>query len=352
MSQQIGIYDTATLVKVVPNLKTSQNWLLDRFFPDIVESIDEHVAIDILIGQRRLAPFCSPMVSGKLVESLGQHTKLFKPPYIKDKRAPDLRRPIKRQVGERIGGELSPAEREQFNLMSELADQIDMINRRLEWMAASALQTATITVSGEGYPTTVINFGRASSLTIALSGSDKWKTSVVKDEIYTKPTDDIEKWQSQMLKEEGVSATDIVFTNESWAAFKLDTSLKESAIVMPALSPYGNQVDPGPRVKKGAVYKGRWGQYDLWVYNDWFIDPLDRVEKPMLSPGNLIMSGPDLEGIRAFASIIDPDFSYGPMAYAPKVWTEKDPAQRYVMMQSSPLVIPSRVNASLCAKVV
>ena len=31
-----NIFDTSVLVQVVPNLKTSQNWLLDRFFPNVV----------------------------------------------------------------------------------------------------------------------------------------------------------------------------------------------------------------------------------------------------------------------------------------------------------------------------
>ncbi|EMM8062991.1 TPA: major capsid protein, partial [Morganella morganii subsp. morganii] len=38
--------------------------------------------------------------------------------------------------------------------------------------------------------------------------------------------------------------------------------------------------------------------------------------------------------------------------YAPKSWLQHDPAQRFIMVQSAPLVIPSRVNASLCAVVV
>jgi hypothetical protein len=42
---------------------------------------------------------------------------------------------------------------------------------------------------------------------------------------------------------------------------------------------------------KGAIYKGRWGNFDLWLYNDWFIDPLDNVEKPMIPDGAVIMSG-------------------------------------------------------------
>ncbi|MCP6412472.1 major capsid protein, partial [Klebsiella pneumoniae] len=81
----------------------------------------------------------------------------FKPAYIKDKRAPDLRKPIRRQIGERIGGEYTAAEREMLNLQFEMTDQIDMINRRLEWMAASALVSGTVTVAGEGYETKVVD---------------------------------------------------------------------------------------------------------------------------------------------------------------------------------------------------
>lgn len=348
----MNIFDTNVLIQVVPNLMTSQNWLLDKFFPNITESDTEEVSIDVDVGLRRLAPFVSPLVEGKLVEARKLQTNSFKPAYIKDKRAPDLRKPIRRQIGERIGGQYSAAEREMLNLQFELTDQIDMINRRLEWMAASALQTGTVTVTGEGYETQVVDFGRSSDLTIALSGADKWPETVEAGKTNTKPSADIEDWAQRMLKESGAVATDIVFTTKSWKAFRLDTSVKDSAITFPALSPFGNQINPGAQIKTGAVYKGRWGNYDLWVYNDWFIDPLDGKEKPMIADGSVIMSGADLMGTRAFGAIIDPAFNYGPMAYAPKSWLQHDPAQRFIMVQSAPLVIPSRVNASLCAVVV
>ncbi|PCO28259.1 major capsid protein [Morganella morganii] len=348
----MNIFDTNVLIQVVPNLMTSQNWLLDKFFPNITESDTEEVSIDVDVGLRRLAPFVSPLVEGKLVESRKFQTNSFKPAYIKDKRAPDLRKPIRRQIGERIGGQYTAAEREMLNLQFELTDQIDMINRRLEWMAASALQTGTVTVTGEGYETQVVDFGRSSDLTIALSGADKWPVKVDAGKTNTQPSDDIEDWAQRMLKESGAVATDIVFTTKSWKAFRLDTSVKDSAITFPALSPFGNQINPGTQIKTGAVYKGRWGNYDLWVYNDWFIDPLDGKEKPMIADGSVIMSGADLMGTRAFGAIIDPAFNYGPMAYAPKSWLQHDPAQRFIMVQSAPLVIPSRVNASLCAVVV
>ena len=96
---------------------------------------------------------------------------------------------------------------------------------------------------------------------------------------------------------------------------------------------------------------GRWGTYDLWIYSDWFVDD-NNVEHPLLPDGGLIMSGPDLMGTRAFGMILDPEFNYQSSPFAPKTWVEKDPAQRVLLMQSAPLMIPSRVNAALYAKVV
>ena len=60
----------------------------------------------------------------KLVEQRRYQTNIFKPAYIKDKRAPDLQ-PVRRMIGERIGGEMSGAEREAQSEF-ELTDQVDV----------------------------------------------------------------------------------------------------------------------------------------------------------------------------------------------------------------------------------
>lgn len=343
-------YDTASLVAVVPNLKLSQNWLLDRFFPNIVESNTEEVAIDVHIGKRRMAPFLSPLVAGKLVEQLRYQTNSFKPAYVKDKRAPDLRKPVRRTIGERIGGEMTGAEREMANLNAEMADQVDILNRRLEWMASSALTTASVTIQGEGFDTVVINFGRHASLTVALTGANRWGQGLNAQGRDPKIVAQIDAWGTRILQQSGAVATDIVFTPSAWSWFLLAEGV-QGAIQYPALAMSGNQIDPGPRPQLGAVYKGRWGNYDLWLYNDWFVNDLDNVEYPMIADGTIVMTGPALQGTRAFGMILDPEFNYQPMPFAPKTWVEKDPAQRILLMQSAPIVIPSRVNACLAATV-
>ncbi len=345
------VYDTNALIAVVPNLKRPQKFLLDRFFPNIVMSDTEFVSIDVDVGKRRMAPFVSPLVEGKLVEQRRYQTNTFKPAYIKDKRAPDLRKPVRRMIGERIGGELTGAAREAANLEMEMTDQIDMIDRRLEWMAAQALVGGSVQIVGEGFPAVVVDFGRDASLSIALAGAAKWDTAfaaVGANGIFTVPSTDIEQWSHIMLKKSGGVATDLVFTTTSWTLFIADTSVQKS-IYYPRAGE-SNQVNLGSQIQRGAQYKGKWGQYDLWVYNDWYVDD-NNVEQPMLADGSVIMSGADLMGTRAFGQILDPAFNYASLPYAPKTWLKNDPAQRFIMMQSSPIIIPSRVNASLCASV-
>lgn len=337
------IYDTNTLIQVVPNLKTSQNFLLDKFFPNIVTADSEYVSIDVDVGKRRMAPFVSPLVEGKLVEQRRYQTNTFKPAYIKDKRAPDLRKPVRRQIGERIGGDMTGAERMMANLEFELTDQIDMLNRRLEWMASSVLQSGTVTIAGDGFPTVVVDFGRASALTVTLSGAAQWGQSGVV------PSALLEQWQHEILKASGATVTDIVFTTTPWTLFIQDPVVK-AAIWFPGNGGAGNAINVGAQIVKGAQYKGRWGNYDLWVYNDWYVDDSD-AQQPMIPDGTVIMSGAELMGTRAFGQIMDPDFSYEALPFAPKTWTEKDPAQRILLMQSSPIIIPSRVNACLAATV-
>jgi hypothetical protein len=339
-----GAYDTAELVATMPSLKTPSSWLLDTFFPQIVESETPEVAIDVDTGLRRLAPFVSPLVEGKIVEARQFQTNLFRPAYIKDKRVPDLTRPVRRQIGEKLlGGNLSPMERFEANLAYEMQDQVEMITRRLEWMAASALTTGSVTVSGDGYPNPlVVNFGRAASLTVALSGAAQWGQTGVS------PSQSLITWSLAVQKASGAVATDIVLTPSPWFALQSDLRLI-NAIWAPRAGE--TQLDFGGYTPKGGQLVGQWGQFRFWLYNEWYIDPVSGIEYPMLADGTVIVASREMQGVRAFGQIMDPAFNYGPMAYAPKIWYENDPAQTVLMMQSAPIVIPSRVNAALCATV-
>jgi hypothetical protein len=340
----VDTYSTATLVRVVQDLVTpTPGFLLRTFFPTIVEHTTEEIAVDVIVGRRRMAPFCSPLVQGTLVQPRGVQTNSFKPAYIKDKRPLDPNRPMKRAIGERLGGSLTPGEREMANLAFEMEDQIMMVDRRLEWMAASALNNGTIVVTGDGYPSTTVDFNRASGQTLTLNSPNRWGDSNIS------PADNVEDWAVTVLQNSGVTVTDLVFTPTAWRLFKADAKVKDSIDLLRG-GPSAIEIG-GASAVTGGQYKGNWGGYQLWLYNDWFVDPADNTEKPMLPDGTMILGSRGMEGVRAFGAIRDPEFNYGALAYAPKSWVEKDPAQRVLMMQSAPLVIPTRVNGAMRVKV-
>ena len=343
LAPAFGTYDIVELIGVVRNLKLPTTFLLDTFFPNIVESDAPTLAIDVDNGKRRLAPFCSPLVEGKLVESRQWQTNLFKPAYIKDKRTPDLTRPVRRAMGERLLGALAPQQRFEANVAFEINDQMEMITRRLEWMAAQALTTGTVTIRGEGYPDPiVVNFGRSAALTVALTGAAAWGQAGVS------PTSWLTLWATIVLQQSGAQVTDIVLTNGPWTAILADLRII-NAVWAPRSG--STNMDFGGRTAHGAMLVGEWGQFRFWLYNEWYVDPVSDIEYPMVPDGTIIMGSSEMQGVRGFGCILDPRFNYGPLAFAPKMWVMEDPAQLVMLMQSAPIVIPTRVNAALCATV-
>ena len=335
------LYSTDVLIRVVRDLKVTPQFLLDTFFPIVQTEQSEEIHFDVENRTRRLAPFVSPVVAGQVVVSEGFETKTFRPAYIKDKRVLDSSRPFKRSIGERIGGELSPMERQMRILGDELRDQINMINRRLEVMAAEALRTGAVTVSGEQYPTRNVDFQRDAALTVTLTGTALWSDPA------SKPLNDLAAWSNMILKKEGVGARTVVMDPDAFQAFlennQVQSYLDNRRIRQREMLAQNLDVE-------GGRYEYSFGGIDIYQYGGWYVDSAG-VEQPILPSGTVLVSTPALEGVRAFGAIRDEEAGFQALPYYSKSWVEKDPSVRYLLMQSAPLVVPTRVNASLAATV-
>ncbi len=71
----------------------------------------------------------------------------------------------------------------------------------------------------------------------------------------------------------------------------------------------------------------------------------------MLPSNTVLLGSSAVEGIRHFGAIRDEKAGYCPMQMFPKLWTTEDPAVRYLMMQSAPLLVPYRPDATIAATV-
>ena len=93
------------------------------------------------------------------------------------------------------------------------------------------------------------------------------------------------------------------------------------------------------------------GSFDIWVYAGSYEHPETKVSTKFLPDHTVIITSPDLEGTRAYGAIRDEEAGFQAVPYFSKSWVEKDPAVRYLLLQSAPLPVPYRVNAAMCATV-
>lgn len=339
----MDIFATAALNYVVQNLfAQGQNFLLNRFFPGVQQNQTEEIRFDVINGSRRIAPFCSPLVEGKIVESLGYKTNLFKPAYIKDKRVFDGNRPFRRFPGEQIGGTMDPSARMARILADEEADQINMVHRRLEVMAGEVMTTGKVTISGDKYPTVVVDFARDASLTITLAGAARW------NQAGTDPLADLETWANLVLALTGAMPIDVVMGQDAWKIFRAN------AAVLAYINRFnlnGTTLKMDAMTREGAVSMGSIAGFNIWVYQGLYYDDVSATTKQILSANSVLLAAPEIEGYQAYGAIRDEQAGFQAQQYFVKSWIEEDPPVRYLMLQSAPLVVPYRPNAMVAATI-
>lgn len=344
----MDLFSTNTLVGVVQDLKTPPSHFLDTEFRGVLEDPSEEIHFDVDDSKPRITPFVSPLVAGKVVNDRGFATKTFKPAYAKDKRRWDPNRPFKRALGEKIGGSMTPEQRMAYLVGITVEDQLAMLTRREEVMAAEALRLGQVTVSGEGFDTKVVSFGRHANLRVTLAGNDRWSVTHADSD----PLSDIEDWAVEFQLRSASVPQRVTFSPSAFKAFRTRVTARDEwkLILDYRRSSESSALDLAPGNGAKARYIGTLGQIELWVYNDIYLDD-SGAEQHLMPSGEVVMTGDALEGTRCYASIRDEAAGYSATRYHVKSWTEQDPAVRWMMLQSAPLVVPFRPNASLGAQV-
>lgn len=335
----MDLYSTAFLNRVVDELAPVPTVFLDLFFQEVLTHDTEEVYFDKVTDKPRLTPFVHPLHEGRVVDSIGYSTKSVKPAYVKDLRVHNPLKALKRRAGEALTGTLTPAQRQQANIVADLADQNRMMTRRLEVMAIEAVRDGKATIVGEGF-NAVIDFGRDASLTETLANNDRW--SIVDANAPDIPAQ-LEGWSQQIADFDG-SVEAVIMDVKAWNLLRKAPSVKglldirrgdTSSLVL----------SPEIAVKAGVQYKGDIGNFQIWVYTGSYIDPADGQTKKYMPDNTVVLAGRRLEGVRHFGAIMDVDVLVARERYA-QSWTEKNPSRRMLMMESAPLLVPYRPNSA------
>jgi hypothetical protein len=347
----MDIFTTARLTRLVRALDEPASFLLDTFFPDIQTEPNgsEEIHFDIDKSKPRITPFVHPMKPGRVVADIGYETKSFKPAYAKDKRVFQPNAPLRRTIGEAITGDLSPMERRERQVARSMADQKQMITRRLEVMASEVLRTGSEIVQGDDYPAVTVNFGRDAALTVPLAGAARWGEAGVS------PFDDVESWVGLVQEKSGAVVDTVVHDPLSWKLFKADPKLEKQLDTTRRAS--SANLDTGILVRGQGAAKARFmgtnGSLNHWVYQDVYVNDAGATTK-MLPDHSVILGARGETGVwgaRAFGTILDEKAQYQSLDWFAKSWLEEDPAVRWVLGQCAPLIVPYRPNATFYASV-
>ncbi len=334
------ILETHELLEVVETSHQVPSFWLDRYFPSVHLSDSEFIDFDVVDKGKRLAPYVLPHVQGQPMLARRESMRKFKPAYLKPKDPLDPSRVLRRRAGERIGGSMSPQEREDAIVADILTDHEEMIRRRWEYMACEAATKGQITISGENYPTVTVTFGRAAANTVTLVGTARWGQAAAD------PMANLKAWVATVFRS-GRAAVDLILGIDAATAFFSDPKVKDALETR-----RGSTMALESYVISGEVvtYHGELpGGLRVWTYNDVWEDNMG-VEQPFLLPGDVVLIG-DIGGVRAFGAIMDKKAGWNALPIFPKMWEQEDPSGLFLMTQSAPLMIPTRPNASFKASV-
>lgn len=344
MAFQPNLYDTRQLLGVMQEIVPPSSYFLDLCFPTTVTFDTEYVDFEKLVSNRKLAPFVVPHAKGRPIYSEGSNVTRIKPAYIKPKDAVNPSRLLTRRPGQLlVPDQGSPAARYQALVADIVGDHRAAIERRWEWMAAQAILNGKVIISDEDSPERTVDFGRDNNNTVTLSGGAEWNNPA------SDPIADINEWRRQIKNQPfggivnritlGADANQ-AFINHPRVREQLDTQVRGTNATL----------NTGVYEGHDAEYVGRIGTLEVWVYSGWYTAE-DGTSVQYMDPKDIVLTGPAVQGVRAFGAILDENANFNALPIHSKMWQEQDPARTFVMSQSSPIMVPVNPNNTLRAKV-
>ncbi|WP_422036543.1 major capsid protein [Reyranella sp.] len=341
----MNLYDTMTLLGMIDALDRPRRFIFDTFFSTATITFEtEEILFDKITASRRIAPFVSPLIAGKAQTVRGATARSFRPAYVKPKAAVNPSAALKRRPGERIGGEMSAADRLDRILLQELEDQDMQIMRREELMAIEIVRTGKLVVESPEFPKMEIDFGRPNGHTVPLAGASRWGETDVS------PLADIRAWAQTVHNASGAHPGKVVFDPLAAELFLKDEDLRkilDNRRQVDGSMQLAGAVTGGQGVE--ALYLGTIGQFEFWQYQQTYKDDAGATQK-MMPDYTVLMGSIGIEGYACYGAIQDVA-ALQAMERFPKMWEEKDPSVAMVMTQSAPLPVPARVESSFCATV-
>ena len=142
-----------------------------------------------------------------------------------------------------------------------------------------------------------------------------------------------------------VLASDYYYPAPLLAAFRL------AADKVAPLAQAWAYVSANPARAARLADRGRLAEgLDVYLYADYYVNN-SNTAVPFMGTKEVVLSGPGVEGVKAFGAIQDIAANLTPIDIFTKMFDENDPSARFILSQSAPLMIPVNPNVTLKATV-
>lgn len=352
MPNTVSIYEPRTMMGVIRKMPPVHTFFRSTFFSHEKTFVTEKVDVDYKKGARKMAPFVSRMIGGKIVPNTGYQTQTYTPPLVAPDKVTTIDDILRRQPGETLYSERTPAQRAVIKMRDDFTELREMITRREEWMCAQIMLTGKVIVLGEGV-SDVLDFGFTNMVDLSKDTKKKWKGGTAQTKY-----EDLKQWHEKVQQTGFTNCNVCIMASDVATEFIKDESIQK----MLDTKNYNLAVIKPTQKENNVTYMGTIHELglDLYKYNEWYVDdwtdPENPVELPMVPSGTLLMASTGAQYSMYYGAISMLDQKSGLFQtvegkYVPDTFTKKRPDRRFLSLQSAPLPVPHEVDSWLVAKV-
>lgn len=344
MANEVSIYEPRTMGRVVQKLPPVRTFFRSTFFRNEETFVTKNVDVDFKKGSRKVAPFVSRLIGGKIVPNTGYETKTYTPPLVAPEKVTTIDDLLERRPGENMFSGRTPAERAVLKMSEDFVELREQITRREELMCAQAIFTGQIPVIGDGVNEVIdFHFTNKEKITTA---AKKWTADT------SDPIADLKRWHETVQKTGFTNCDICVMGSDVANAFVNNAKVKDLLDV----KNYALAVIQPKQLPNGTTYIGTIHELglDIYKYNEWYLDdwtnPDAPEDKPIVPADSLALLSTSANYSMYYGAITLIDEATGVFRtvegkYVPDTWAKRKPARRFLSLSSAPLCVPHDVDS-------
>jgi hypothetical protein len=340
------VYTPKHMLRALDTIYKPSTFLLDLFFKEKIKTETNVYEVDKYNGKRHLAMPVHPEHQSHIVERRSFKTSLVKLPYFKEKKVLSARTLLEREIGihQYMAGS-SPSERTQREVVIAMEDLMARMLRREEKMAADAINTGKVALSGTGLDIE-IDFGMPAGNLV--TASTLW------DAAGADPFKDMQEWAKVAVLASSLRPNVVIMGREALAAFlsneivlkvldnlRMNVGMVEAKEITPDADFVGSFRVPGLYV-------------DIYGYNAVYEeDPSGGVEGasyPLIPDNKIWMGNTNAYCARVYGRIENLESGSG-IEYFPSLEYSRDPSGLKIMLEGAPLPALIQSEAFISATV-